>query len=96
MAKSTGIVLTATAISFTNEWVHTNTPNLRIGVAGLGVALLFDGLEKINEPAAVGLATIMLITVLLTPINGKSPADTVLELLGQTSTKSSKTTAQVH
>lgn len=83
MAKSTGIVLTATAISFVNEWVNTSKPNFRVGMAGLGVALLFDGLEKLNEPAAVGLSVIMLITVVLTPINGNSPADTVLHLLGQ-------------
>lgn len=82
VAKSTGIVLTATAISFTNEWAITNKPNLRVAVAGLGVALLFDGIEKISEQGAVGLAYIMLITVVLTPINGSSPADTVIKLMG--------------
>jgi hypothetical protein len=81
MAKSTGIVLTATAISFTNEWLDTGTPNFRVGIAGLGVALLFDGIEKLNEQAAVGLSVIMLITVLVTPFNGKSPAQNVLGLI---------------
>jgi glucokinase len=80
MAKSTGIVLTATAISFGNDWVQTNSPNWRIPVAGLVVALIFDGVEKINEQAGVGLSVLMLITVLLTPIHGKSPAETVLSL----------------
>lgn len=83
MARSTGIVLTATGISFANEWINTNTPNWRIVAAGAGVALLFDGIEKINEEAAVGLSVIMLITVLVTPFAGKSPADTVNSLLGQ-------------
>lgn len=80
MAKSTGIVLTATGISLANEWYQSkdNMPNFRIAIAGLGVALLFDGIEKLNQQAAVGLSVIMLITVLVTPINGKAPAQTVL------------------
>lgn len=75
MARSTGIVLAATAISFGNEWIDSNTPNLKIPVAGLGVALILDGIERLSEPAAVGLAYIMLITVLVTPIGGKSPVE---------------------
>lgn len=78
MAKSTGIVLTATGITVANEWIQTNQLNFRVVIAGLGVALLFDGIEKINERAGVGLSIIMLITVLVTPINGKAPAQTVL------------------
>lgn len=80
MGASTGIALAATGISFGNEWVNTGTPNFRIGVAGLGVALLLDGIERVSPEGAVGLATIMLITILLTPFNGKSPAQTVLGL----------------
>jgi glucokinase len=80
MAKSTGIVLTATAISFGNDWVQTKSPNWRIPVAGLVVALIFDGVEKLNETAGVGLSIMMLITVLVTPMHGKSPAQTVLSL----------------
>jgi hypothetical protein len=79
MAQSTGIVLTATGISFSNEWYQTGDPNIRILVAGLGVALLFAGVEKLNTRAGVGLGYIMLITTLLTPIKGKSPADTVVD-----------------
>ncbi len=77
MSKSVGIVLTATGISFANEWMQTNTPNLRVPIAGLGVALLFNGVERLNERAGVGLATIMLITVLFTPFQGKSPLQTL-------------------
>jgi len=83
MAKSTGIVLTATAISFTNDWIVTNQPNFRIGMAGLAVALIFDGIEKLNEPAAVGLSVLMMIAVLLTPMHGKAPAQTLLGLTGK-------------
>jgi len=81
MAKSTGIVLTAGGISFANEWYNDKTPNFRIAVATLGVALLFDGIEKISEGAAIGLSTIMLITVLVTPIQKKTPIDTVNDIL---------------
>jgi hypothetical protein len=80
MAKSTGIVLTATGISFANDWLQTNQPNWRIPVAGLVVALIFDGVEHVNETAGVGLSVLMMIAVLLTPIHGKSPADTIISL----------------
>lgn len=83
MAKSTGIVLAAGGISFANEWYNDNTPNFRIVAATLGVALLMDGIEKINEGAAVGLSAIMLITVMLTPIHSKTPVDTVNTILKQ-------------
>lgn len=79
MAKSTGIVLTATGIAFANEWMQTDTPNLRIPIAGLFVALIFDGIERVNERAGVGMAYIMLISAVLAPINGKSPAQTLLD-----------------
>jgi hypothetical protein len=77
MAKSTGIVLTAGGISFANDWIQTSTPNIRIGVATLAVALIFDGIERLNERAGVGLSVIMLITVLLTPMHGKTPLETL-------------------
>jgi len=80
MAKSTGIVLTATAISFTNDWITTNTPNFRIAGAGLATALIFDGIEKLNEKAAVGLSVMMFIAVLFTPMHGKSPAQQLANL----------------
>ena len=82
MAKSTGIVLAATGISFANEFVQSDgrTINVRILVAGGLVALLFDGIEKVSEPAAVGLSVLMMITVLLTPFNGNSPVQTLANL----------------
>lgn len=73
-------MLTATTISFTNEWLHTNTPNFRIVFAGLGASLLFAGLEQLNERAATGVATIALVTILFTPIDGDSPAQTLDKL----------------
>jgi hypothetical protein len=83
MGKSTGIVLTATAISMGNDWLQTRDINFRMGIAGMAFALIADGIEHISEPAGVGIANIMLITALLTPFNGKAPAQTVLEVLGR-------------
>lgn len=83
MAKSTGIVLTAVAIGMGNEFVQGQGINFRMGIAGLGAALLLSGVEKLNETAGVGLASIVLITVLLTPFKGKSPAQEVLTLMGK-------------
>lgn len=79
MAQSTGIVLTASGISFANEWYQTGDPNLRIPIAGLFVALIFGGIERLDTRAGVGLSYLMLITALLTPINGKSPAETLAD-----------------
>jgi hypothetical protein len=84
MAVSTGIVLTATVISFGNEWYQTNTPNFRIVIGGLGTAIVLDAVENFSPQAGKGLAIIMLITVLATPFKGKSPAQTAAGLLGGT------------
>jgi hypothetical protein len=79
-ASAPGIVLTATAISFANEWWDTGTPNFRIPIAGGLLALLLDGVESANEGAGRGLAIIMFITVMLTPFKGKSPLETLAGL----------------
>lgn len=83
MAKSTGIVLTASGISFANEWAQTNTPNLRIIIGGLGAALFLAGVERLNERAGVGLAWMVMIAALTLPVNGQSPAATVLSWQAQ-------------
>jgi len=80
MAKSTGIVLSAGTISFANEWYHTNTPNFKIVMATLGVVLFFDAVDKFSPKAATGLSLMMLVGVLLTPIDGETPAQTVLNV----------------
>lgn len=80
MGASTGLVLAATGISFANEWVVAGTPNFRVGVAGLATALIFDGIERVSVDAAVGLASIVLVTVLVTRFKGKSPLETLAGL----------------
>lgn len=80
MGASTGIMLAATGISFTNEWIVSGEPNFRVGVAGLAFVLVLDGIEKVSPQAAVGLATIALVTILLTPFRGSSPIKTLSNL----------------
>lgn len=81
MAQSTGIILLAGSVSFGNEWLQTSTPNFRIPVATLMSALFLNGVEKIYPKAAIGLGTIVLITVLVTPLHGKSPLQTAVDVL---------------
>lgn len=84
MAESTGLILTAGAIVFVNEWLQGGKPNWRVAAATLGSALIFSGLEKLDTEAAVGLAVIAMITVLIGGVNPayKSPAAEVLSLIG--------------
>lgn len=84
MAESTGLILAAGAITFTNEWLQGGKPNWRVAAATLGAALVFSGLEKLDTEAAVGLAVIVMITVLIGGANPayKSPAAEVLTLIG--------------
>jgi hypothetical protein len=79
--SSTGIILLTGTISFGNEWLQTSKPNFRIPVATLFTALFLDGIDKISPKAATGLAVIAMITVLLTPLNGKSPLQEALQIL---------------
>lgn len=81
MAQSTGIILTAGGISFANEWLQTKTPNWRIPVATGVAAMFLMGIEKIYPRAAMGLGTIVLITVFMTPLHGKSPMQTLVDVL---------------
>lgn len=81
MAESTGIILTAGGITFANEWLQTRTPNWRIPVATGVAALFFNGVEKVYPKAAVGLSVITLISVFVTPIHGKSPMETLVDVL---------------
>jgi hypothetical protein len=87
MARSTGIVLTAVAIGMGNEFVQGEGVNFRMGIAGLGAALLITGIESINETAGIGLAALVFITIMLTPFKGRSPSQEVLYLINKGKTK---------
>lgn len=83
MSDSTGVVLAATSISFVNKWASTGNVDLAIPLAGGFVSLIFSGVEKLDHTAGVGLAYMMLITVLFTsPAGGNAPPSTVLKWLG--------------
>ena len=87
MAASTGILLTAGAVTFGNEWIHNPThPNWKIPVATLAISVIFAGVEHIPgaAPLAVGVATIALVGCLLgsfTP-GVPSPAQQILAFMG--------------
>jgi hypothetical protein len=79
MAASTGIVLAATGIVVANEWYSTDIIAWRPAIAGVVLSAFLGGAEKIPnaKPIAVGLASVMLVTVLVTPFHGSSPLGTV-------------------
>jgi hypothetical protein len=83
MSQSTGIMLFAGTVSFGNEWIQTGKPNFRIPVATLVAGLFLNGVERIYPKAGTGLAVIVLITVLVTPFQGKSPLGEALLVLPQ-------------
>jgi hypothetical protein len=86
MAASTGIILTAGVITIGNEFVQgaSVASVFKPAVAFLGAAFVFSGLEKLDQEAAVGLAAIVMITVLIGGISKakKSPAAEVMSLFG--------------
>jgi glucokinase len=79
-ATATGIILVAGTITFSNEWYQTGKVNWRVPIATVLAAAIFDGLAKIDDKAAVGLAIMVLIGASVTRFNGKSVADTLAEL----------------
>jgi len=92
MAASTGLLLTAGAVTFGNEWIHNpSKPNWKIPVATLAISVVFAGIEKIpgGQPFAVGVAAIALVGSLLgsfTP-GVPSPAFQILDFMGYGGTK---------
>ena len=84
MAASTGLLLTAGAVTFGNEWVHNpKHPNWKIPVATLAVSVIFAGIEKIPgaAPFAVGVAAIALVGTLLGSFTPGVPSPAV-QLIG--------------
>lgn len=89
MQDSTGAILSATAgsIAFANEWVSAGKVNFRIAVATPLLALFMYGVGKISAPLAAGLGGAVLVTVLVTPFNGQSPLQSVINITGTGPTK---------
>lgn len=82
MANGPAIVLGATAVSFANNFVQTNSPDFKIVGAGLLFSLFDAGLGAIAGPqVATGLAVLMFIGVMVAPVSGlRSPMQTLAEL----------------
>lgn len=87
MALATGIILTAGTVTFANEWYQTHTVNLRVPVATLLAAAIFDGLAHIDDKAATSLSVIVLIGAMTAKFNGESAADTLAKLFNTTTSK---------
>src|SRR5258706_16412296 len=90
MTKSSGIILAAGGITLVHEWLHQRAGTsdfsvlFRVGIATAGAAAIFAGLEHVSEPAAVGIATIALITVLVGGVTPgiPSPIQSITDFMG--------------
>lgn len=92
MARSTGIILAAGAVTLANEAVFAPVAsgggiraafNWRIIPATAGAAALLAGLEHLSETMAVGLAWIALVTVLFTRTGkANAPLENAVIVLG--------------
>jgi hypothetical protein len=74
-----GIILVAGGITFTNDWYQTHEINWRVPIATVLAAAVFDGLAKLDDKAAVGVAVMVLIGAFVNKVNGKSIADVLAE-----------------
>ena len=94
MAASTGPVLIAFSITAANELIFVPASqgpaalkqfNWRLIPAAAGLALALAGLEKIAPEFAVGLAWLLVATVLIVPVGGApTPLETASKYLGYT------------
>ncbi len=92
MARSTGIILAAGAVTLANEAVFAPLAsggsisahfNWRILPATAGAALALAGLEHLSEQFAVGVAWIALVTVLFAKLgNAEPPLVNAANMLG--------------
>jgi hypothetical protein len=72
METAAALGLAAAGIAGANEWIQdglspTQFP-WKIGVAGGLLALFLEGASKVSPELATGLAAIMLVTVIVTPM----------------------------
>jgi|SRR5215471_665799 len=88
---ATVIVLTAGTATFANEWYQTHKVNWRVPIATLLAGAVIDGLNKVDDKAAIGLSIMVLIAALATKFGGKSVIDTLVELWAVNPKKPKKT-----
>jgi hypothetical protein len=94
MASSTGIVLAAGGIVLANDLIftplethqtplHPGATNWRVIPATAILALTLGGLEKISKPLGVGLASLVLLAVLIVPVgHAPTPIDNAAKVFG--------------
>ena len=92
-STATGIILIAGTATFANEWYQTKKVNWRVPIATLLAGAVIDGLNRIDDKAAIGLSIMVLIAASATKFGGKSVIDTLVQLFGQQ--QKSKKTAKV-
>jgi uncharacterized membrane protein YdcZ (DUF606 family) len=81
------LVLTAGAITFTNEWLQTNKPQFRPLVAGMVGAAIIAGVSDIAPRAGTALGIMVLIVAVTTEFNGKSAVSEFASVLPVTPVK---------
>lgn len=86
MARTTGPVLALGGITLANQALLAKNPveiDFRVVVGTAIAAGAFALLERLNEPIAVGLAWIALVTVLFVEVDPKAgaPAENLLRLM---------------
>ena len=91
MAESTGIIVAAGGIAWGNDVILNGQPwsgTIPVIIATGIAALLFDGLEHVNQQMAVGIAWIALVTTILLPRQGnRSVAQNLINFTGLGSKK---------
>jgi hypothetical protein len=87
MAVATTLILTAGTVTFVNEWYQTKNLDWKVPVVTLFLAAAFDGLARVNDKAATGIAAIAMIGAFTTKYNGRSAIDTLGGLVSQPPTK---------
>jgi hypothetical protein len=89
-SRSVGIILTAGVLVVGNEFIQGGSVAklFRPAAAFLFAAWAFSALEKLDEQAAVGLASIVMITVLIGGVNSsyKSPAAEIISIFSGSGT----------
>ena len=85
MSSAPGIAVIAGTATFGNEWLQTNKPNWKVIPATAIAALIFAGFEKVNQPAARGLAALALVTTLIAPVGtAEAPVTHLAQIMGYT------------
>lgn len=90
-STATGIILIAGTITFATEWYNTGKVNFKVPVATLLAAAVFDGLAKLDDKAAIGLAVMVLLGAVTVKWGGRSVVETVAAAFSEQTEKKTTT-----